>query len=78
MELLLYLQVRDILGTNAKKLLIFLLLIFLFESFLAINAKGDFIYPKEYAKILKKGIDVNWANTNKGIKYYNKKSCRRL
>ncbi len=34
------------------------------------------ILPKRYAKILGKGLDVDWAKTKKGIKYYNKKAVQ--
>ncbi len=39
-----------------------------------IDRKRDIIPPKEYQKILKKGMDVDWAKTKQGIEYYNEKA----
>lgn len=38
------------------------------------ETKEKAIFPKEYQAILKKGIDVDWAKTKQGIKYYNEKN----
>lgn len=38
------------------------------------TVKEKTIFPREYQAILKKGIDVDWAKTEQGIKYYNEKN----
>lgn len=38
------------------------------------DSQNDFLTPLKYSKILKVGIDVDFAKTSQGIKYYSKKN----
>jgi hypothetical protein len=48
--------------------------LFFYQNTTKINNQNKPITPLEYSKLLKVGIDVDWAKTNKGIKLYNKKA----
>jgi hypothetical protein len=55
------------------KKILFLIAIILSTTLVRSQTKKD-ISPKEYQKLLGKGIDVDWCKTAKGIRYYNKKT----
>ncbi len=58
-----------------KKIGNFLLVIIIFFIIsLSVLSEASSLLPKEYVKLLGKGMDVDWAKTARGIKYYSKKA----